>query len=69
MQCKRISYKNPFTSPLNEFVQQHPNVCQHEAADVEAEELGGVAGAELETDLSFVGMSKSRVFDLTCDLI
>jgi hypothetical protein len=45
--CTRVSYKNPFTPPLNELVQKHPDVCEDKATDVEAEELGGVTGTEL----------------------
>lgn len=37
--------KDPFSTSLDKLVQQQRQVCHHEAADVEAEELGGVSGA------------------------
>jgi hypothetical protein len=68
-QWRKESYKNPFTPSLDELVQEHSNVCQHEATDVEAKELGSMTGTELEADLSLVGMSKPGIFNLTCYLI
>lgn len=37
------SHKHPFAPPLDELIQHKRDICKHEAADVEAEELGGVA--------------------------
>lgn len=67
--CAVKSNKNPLTSSLDEFIEEHSNVVEHEAADVEAKELGGVTNAELETDLCLVGVSKAWIFDLTSNLI
>ena len=64
-----VSNKNPFTSPLNELVYEHPDVGEDEAANIEAEKFRGVPSAELEPYLRFVGMSEARIFNLTCDLI
>jgi hypothetical protein len=64
-----ISNKNPFTPPLDELVQKHPDVSKDETTDVEAKEFGGVASAQLETYLGLVCVSKTRVLNLTCDLI
>jgi hypothetical protein len=40
---RSISYKHPLAAPLDELIQQQPHIREDEAADVEAEELGGVA--------------------------
>jgi hypothetical protein len=39
------SNEDPFTASLEEFVQEHADVCQDESADVEPEELRSVASA------------------------
>jgi hypothetical protein len=67
--CRKVSYKNPLTPSFDKLVQKHPNVCQYKATDVETEELGGMAGAEFQTDLGFVCVPETRVLNLTCDLI
>lgn len=43
--------QNPFAASLDELVEHEGDVGEDEAADVEAEEFGGVAGGELETDV------------------
>ncbi len=63
------SHQNPLTPPLNKLVQKYAHVCQDEAADVEAEELGSMSGAQFKTNLCFVSVTKSRVLNLACDLI
>lgn len=66
---KNISHKNPLASPLDELVQKHPNVGENEATDIEAKEFSGVASGELETNLRFVRMSETWVFNLACNLV
>jgi len=39
-----ISYKHPLGPPLDELIQHHRHIREHEATDVKAEELSGVAG-------------------------
>lgn len=63
------SNEHPLASPLDEFVQHHRHVRQHEAADVEAEEFGGVAGAEFEADVCGRRVLEAWIFDLASDLI
>jgi len=63
------SNENPFTPSFDEFVQEHTNIVEDKTTYIETEELGSVAGAELEANLRLICMSKPRVFDLTCDLI
>lgn len=50
-------HEHPFGASLDELVKQHAQVCEHEAADIKAEELGRVSGAEFKTDLRLVSMS------------
>jgi len=45
------SLQDPFTTPLDEFIQQETHVRQHEAANVETKEFRRVAGRQLETDV------------------
>jgi hypothetical protein len=51
------SYKNPFTPSLDELVQKHRDVGQDKTTDVEPEEFGGMAGAQLKANLGFVCVS------------
>jgi hypothetical protein len=64
-----ISNEHPLAAPLDELVQHHGHVREHEAADVEAEELCGVAGRELEADVRGGRVLEAWVFDLAGDLI
>ena len=43
--------QDPLGAALDELVHEHAQIGQDEAADVETEELGGVTGAEFETDV------------------
>ncbi len=45
------SHEYPLASSFDEFVEHHGNVGKHKAANVEAEEFGGMAGRQLETDV------------------
>jgi hypothetical protein len=59
----------PLTSSLDELIQHHSHIGQNEAANVEAEEFGGVAGGELETDVCWGRVLEAWVFNLAGDLI
>jgi len=61
--------KHPLAPALDELVQHHGHISQHKAADVEAEELCGVAGGEFEADVRGRRVLEARVFDLAGDLI
>ena len=63
------SYQYPLTSSFNELVQKHSDIGKDKAAYIETKELSSVASTELKSNLSFVSMSKSRVLNLTGDLI
>jgi len=43
--------QHPLGAPLDILVDQRADVGEHETTDVEAEKLGRVSGAELETDM------------------
>jgi hypothetical protein len=64
-----ISDKYPFTPSLDKLVEHHRDIGQHKAAYVEAEELGGVAGRELEADVCGRRMLEAWVFDLASNLV
>lgn len=61
--------QHPLTSPLDELVQHHGDIRQHEAADVEAEELCGVAGRQLQADMCRGRVLEAGVLDLAGDLV
>jgi hypothetical protein len=69
MNLESMSHQNPFTPSLNEFVQKQRNIRKNKAANVKAKELSSMTGAEFETNLSFVRVSKAWVLNLTCNLI
>lgn len=63
------SYKHPLTSSLDEFIKQYSNITKHEATYVEAKEFRSVSGTEFETNLGFIRMPQTRIFDLSGYLI
>ena len=64
-----ISDEHPLAAALDELVEHQAHVCEGEATDVEGEELGGVAGGQLEADVGGGGVLQAWVFRLTRDLI
>jgi hypothetical protein len=46
-----LLHQNPLTTPLDELIQHHSNIREHEATNVKAEEFSSVAGGKLETDV------------------
>lgn len=63
------SYQHPLASPLDKLIQHHGHIREHEAANVEPEELGGVAGRQLKTDVRGRRVLEAGVFDLAGDLV
>jgi hypothetical protein len=61
--------QNPLGAAFDEFVHEHAQIGQDKAADVEAEELGGVTSAEFETDVRRRRQFEARVLDLSRDLV
>lgn len=45
------SHQNPFAASLDKSIEHHPHVIHYKTANVEAEKLGGVTGAEFEADM------------------
>ena len=39
-----VSDQHPLTPPLNELIEHESEIRKNEAADIEAEEFGGMAG-------------------------
>jgi hypothetical protein len=61
--------QHPLAPPLDELVQHHGDIRQHETADVEAEELCSVAGRQLQADVRGRRMLEAGVLDLAGDLV
>lgn len=60
---------DPLAPALDVLIQHQADIRKDEAADVEAEEVGRVAGAEFQADLRGGGMLEPGIFDLAGDLI
>lgn len=63
------SGKNPLCTALQELIHQQSQVCEDEAADIEAEELGCVANAQFEAHMRRRRVLQARVLNLSRDLI
>lgn len=51
------------------LVDEHTNISQEEAADIEAKELGGMTCAELKPNMSLRRVLEARILYLASDLI
>jgi len=65
----RFLDQHPLTAALDKLIKHQTQIGQGETAHVEAKELGSVPCAELQTNVGWGGMFKSRIFNLLRDLI
>jgi hypothetical protein len=61
--------QNPFTTPLDEFIQHHANIVYCKPANVKAEKFRGMSRAELHTHMCRRRMFQAWVFNLAGNLI
>lgn len=61
--------KHPLAPPLDELIQHQTHVRQHEATDVEPEELRRMPRGEFQPHVRLRAVLEARVLDLARDLI
>jgi len=64
-----LSNQNPFTPPLDEFVEHHPNIAKRKPTDIKAKELGSITRTQFQANVCLGRTLQAWILDLPCNLI